>query len=132
MPRLPSSLACSVELTVSYLYQAMSSYFDRDNVGLPGFAKFFKVRIRHADMWLQTHAPSHTQQAADVCGVCLIWLQAASDEERDHAEMLMAFQVCMKQTYCSGAECGHWLQHACSLFICSQNMCRTSVVAACS
>ena len=32
----------NIEYSVSYLYHAMSAYFDRDNVGLPGFAKFFR------------------------------------------------------------------------------------------
>lgn len=31
----------NVEYTISYVYDAIASYFDRDNVGLPGFAKFF-------------------------------------------------------------------------------------------
>jgi len=49
----------NMELYASYCYQSMSFYFDRDDVALPGFAKFFKH---------------------------------ASDEEREHAEKLMAFQ----------------------------------------
>eukprot|EP00958_Prasinococcus_capsulatus_P030137 scaffold7946_cov403-Prasinococcus_capsulatus_cf.AAC.9 len=32
----------SVEYNVSYIYHAMYAYFDRDNVALPGLAKFFK------------------------------------------------------------------------------------------
>jgi ferritin heavy chain len=32
----------NVEYNVSYVYHALFSYFDRDNVALPGFAKFFK------------------------------------------------------------------------------------------
>merc|ERR1719216_689235 len=48
-----------MELYASYTYQSMSLYFDRDDVALPGFAKFFK---------------------------------ASSDEEREHAEKLMAYQ----------------------------------------
>lgn len=32
----------NVEYNVSYVYHALFAYFDRDNVGLPGFAKFFK------------------------------------------------------------------------------------------
>lgn len=31
----------NIEYTISYVYHALSSYFARDNVGLPGFAKFF-------------------------------------------------------------------------------------------
>jgi len=49
----------NMELYASYTYQSMSLYFDRDDVALPGFAKFFK---------------------------------ASSDEEREHAEKLMAYQ----------------------------------------
>jgi ferritin heavy chain len=32
----------NVEYNVSYVYHALYAFFDRDNVGLPGFAKFFK------------------------------------------------------------------------------------------
>jgi len=32
----------NMELYASYVYQSMSFYFDRDDVALPGFAKFFK------------------------------------------------------------------------------------------
>merc|ERR1719189_212678 len=33
----------NMELYASYTYQSMSLYFDRDDVALPGFAKFFKA-----------------------------------------------------------------------------------------
>ena len=60
-PRLPPvPPPPSIEYNVSYVYHALYSYFSRDNVGLPGFAAFFK---------------------------------AGSAEERDHAEMLMDYQV---------------------------------------
>lgn len=49
----------NMELYASYCYQSMAYYFDRDDVALPGFAKFFKNN---------------------------------SNEEREHAEKLMAFQ----------------------------------------
>lgn len=32
----------NIEYTNSYVYHSLYNYFDRDNVGLPGFAKFFK------------------------------------------------------------------------------------------
>ncbi|KAL2629560.1 hypothetical protein R1flu_014246 [Riccia fluitans] len=32
----------NVEYNVSYIYHALFAYFDRDNIGLPGFAKYFK------------------------------------------------------------------------------------------
>ncbi|XP_002964702.2 ferritin-2, chloroplastic [Selaginella moellendorffii] len=32
----------NVEYNVSYIYHALFAYFDRDNVGLPGMAKYFK------------------------------------------------------------------------------------------
>merc|ERR1712043_21074 len=32
----------NMELYASYTYQSMSMYFDRDDVALPGFAKYFK------------------------------------------------------------------------------------------
>ena len=43
----------NMELEVSYLYQAMSFYFDRDDVALPGFSHFFaeesKEEREHAE-----------------------------------------------------------------------------------
>jgi Ferritin-like domain len=33
----------NIEYTISYVYHALHAYFDRDNVGLPGFAAFFKA-----------------------------------------------------------------------------------------
>lgn len=50
----------NIEYTISYVYHALHSYFARDNVGLPGFAKFFSD---------------------------------ASEEEREHAQLLMDYQV---------------------------------------
>jgi len=32
----------NIEYNISYIYHSLYSFFDRDNVGLPGFAKFFK------------------------------------------------------------------------------------------
>jgi len=32
----------NVEYSISYLYHSMYAFFDRDNVGLPGFAEYFK------------------------------------------------------------------------------------------
>lgn len=48
-----------MECNASYEYHSLYAYFDRDNVALKGFAKFFKE---------------------------------SSDEEREHAEMLMEYQ----------------------------------------
>ena len=32
----------NMELSASYVYQSMAFYFDRDDIALPGFSKFFK------------------------------------------------------------------------------------------
>ena len=56
---------------MSYAYHAISSYFNRDNVALPGFVTYFRD---------------------------------ASIEERDHAQMLMDFQV--RSVYADPADCG--------------------------
>mmetsp|Transcript_9775 Transcript_9775/g.19612 ORF Transcript_9775/g.19612 Transcript_9775/m.19612 type:complete len:267 (+) Transcript_9775:334-1134(+) len=32
----------NIEYSISYLYHAMHAFFDRDNVGLPGFSEYFK------------------------------------------------------------------------------------------
>lgn len=46
---------------MSYAYHSISSYFNRDNVALPGMVMFFRSN---------------------------------SEEEREHAQKLMNFQVC--------------------------------------
>lgn len=70
-----SVVRCSIELTISYVYLALHSYADRDNVGLPGFAAWFKDE---------------------------------SDGERDHAQLLLNFQVRCPMMGCqSVCLCGH-------------------------
>nr|XP_043616044.1 ferritin-4, chloroplastic-like [Erigeron canadensis] len=47
----------NVEYNVSYVYHAMYAYFDRDNVGLKGLAKFFKEssdeKREHAEKFME-------------------------------------------------------------------------------
>merc|ERR1712060_594566 len=47
----------SIEFNVSYVYAAMHAYFDRDNVALPGLAKFFlessHEEREHAEMLMK-------------------------------------------------------------------------------
>ena len=56
----PNFFLCSIEMNMSYIYHAIYNYFSRDNVALPGLAKYFLD---------ESHA------------------------EREHAQMLMDFQV---------------------------------------
>ena len=46
-----------MEYNISYIYYALFAYFDRDNVSLPGFAKYFKdasdEERDHADMFMK-------------------------------------------------------------------------------
>lgn len=49
----------NIELHASYVYMSMAWYYDRDDIALPGFHKFFKK---------------------------------SSDEEREHAEIMMKYQ----------------------------------------
>lgn len=50
-------IPCSIEYNVSYVYHALWSYFDRDNVGLPGLAAFFKKESaeerHHAELLME-------------------------------------------------------------------------------
>lgn len=47
----------NIEYNVSYVYHAMFAYFDRDNVGLPGFAAYFKAESEeergHAELLMK-------------------------------------------------------------------------------
>ncbi|KAG1668323.1 hypothetical protein FOA52_011220 [Chlamydomonas sp. UWO 241] len=47
----------NIEYNVSYIYHALFAYFDRDNVALPGLAKFFKdgslEERSHAEMLME-------------------------------------------------------------------------------
>ena len=35
-------MCCSIEYNMSYVYHSMSTYFNRDNVALPGLASYFR------------------------------------------------------------------------------------------
>jgi len=39
----------NIEYSISYLYHSMYAFFDRDNVGLPGFAQYFKEESEVSD-----------------------------------------------------------------------------------
>lgn len=47
----------NIEYNVSYVYHALFAYFDRDNVGLPGFASYFKAESEeergHAELLMK-------------------------------------------------------------------------------
>lgn len=47
----------NIEYTISYVYHALHAFFDRDNVGLPGFASFFdeasKEEREHAQLLIE-------------------------------------------------------------------------------
>jgi len=46
----------NIEYSISYIYHSFYAYFDRDNVGLPGIAKFFKEQSEeergHAEIFM--------------------------------------------------------------------------------
>jgi len=46
----------NIEYSISYIYHSFYAYFDRDNVGLPGIAKFFKEQSEeergHAELFM--------------------------------------------------------------------------------
>lgn len=47
----------NVEYAISYIYHSFYAYFDRDNVGLPGIAKYFKEQSNdereHAEIFME-------------------------------------------------------------------------------
>ena len=81
--------ACSHEYSMSYQYHAMSNFFNRDNVGLQGFASFYRVSS------LEERA--HAQQLMDyqVSYICptlhttLVVLTTSNTMSRTCAEQLM-------------------------------------------
>lgn len=90
----------NIEYNVSYVYHALYCYFSRDNVALPGLAAYFKVRRRRRRLCVLCSAPCCAWTAA--WHACLLLMrahmraclcvQAGSDEEREHAEVLMDYQ----------------------------------------
>lgn len=44
----------NMELYASYVYQSMALYFDRDDVALPGFSKFFKKTLMKRENTLKS------------------------------------------------------------------------------
>ena len=51
---LTGLLFCSIEYNMSYVYHAMSAYFDRDNVALPGMASYFRAASEEERSHAQT------------------------------------------------------------------------------
>lgn len=47
----------NMELTASYVYQSMAYHFERDDIALPGFSKFFKKSSdeerHHAEIFMK-------------------------------------------------------------------------------
>jgi len=78
----------SIELTISYVYLSLHSYADRDNVGLPGFAEWFKNESdserEHAQLLLNFQnkrggrVKLHTLVAPEMeCVFAALWLCCA-------------------------------------------------------
>jgi ferritin heavy chain len=78
----------NIEYTNSYVYHALFNYFDRDNVGLPGFAKFFKEASseerEHAEKLMEFQTKRGGRVVLKVCLdvlcllVFLIWFHTDS------------------------------------------------------
>jgi len=90
------NLCDSVEYNVSYVYHSMFAYFDRDNVALKGFAKYVKHKLQYA-LWSyplilflisQTGFQFHFAVIVEIR-----FFKESSEEEREHAEKLMKYQV---------------------------------------
>ncbi|XP_059496643.1 ferritin, heavy subunit-like [Stegostoma tigrinum] len=80
----------NVELTASYLYQSLMSYFDRDDVALPHFSRFFK----HQSQEKQEHAEKLLKFQNQRGGGVL--LQDVKKPERDEwGSSLQAMQVAL-------------------------------------
>lgn len=52
---------------MSYVYHAMSAYFDRDNVALPGLAAYFRA----ASLEERDHATQLMDFQVCACGICM-------------------------------------------------------------
>ncbi len=89
---------CSVEYNVSYVYHALFSYFDRDNVGLPGFAKWAITDLL-LDICFLSNIHGNFSGTVKILLIKFFvvnlfrFFKDSSDEEREHAEKLMKYQV---------------------------------------
>jgi len=72
----------NVEYTVSYLYHALYAYFDRDNVGLPGMAEYFKEMSEEE----REHAEKCMEYQNKRGGRVKLRTMAAPESEFFHAE----------------------------------------------
>ncbi|GBF94198.1 hypothetical protein Rsub_06468 [Raphidocelis subcapitata] len=83
----------SVELSVSYVYLALAAFFDRDNVGLPGFAAYFRDS-RRARAHIRANACARGARLGRRRSACYRGRPGRSfdDDERTHAQILMAQQ----------------------------------------
>lgn len=92
----------NMELRASYVYQSMSFYFDRDDVALPGFSKYYKHNSdeerEHAEKFMKylnsrggrVVLQDIARPANDVWGNGLASLETALDLEKQVNESLLA------------------------------------------
>lgn len=80
----------NLELYASYVYQSMSFYFDRDDVALPGFSKYFKKASDEEREHAEKLMKFQNQRGGR------IMLQAIQKPERDEWESgLVAMQAAL-------------------------------------
>ena len=60
---------------MSYVYHAMSAYFDRDNVALPGMASYFRAASEEERTHAQELMDFQVHCTAGCCNVGLCWAQ---------------------------------------------------------
>jgi len=81
-----------IEYNVSYIYHAMYAYFERDNVALPGLAKYFKdasVEERgHAEEFMDYQVP----HPGSLCARPRSEVALKRESRRSHGECSPAFQ----------------------------------------
>ena len=75
----------NIEYSISYLYHSMYAFFDRDNVGLPGFAQYFKEESEVSDEFCLFSFPMFFFFFSLTPSIL-------PQEERGHAEKLLEYQ----------------------------------------
>ena len=118
---------CSHEYTMSYVYHQMSSYFNRDNVSLPGLASLFRANSleerSHAQALMDFQVPLPLPSHVSLCWLCLflylsllcciglvsrlLGVNARHTPACSliYQDMEAAFALCFKCGFCTNCDC---------------------------
>merc|ERR1712157_412729 len=88
----------NIEYSISYLYHSMYAFFDRDNVGLPGFAEYFKKEAEEEREHAEGLIEYQNKRGGKVClGALMSPITEFDHEEKGEALYAMELALSLEK-----------------------------------